>query len=67
MLVVFPPIFVADTKILYSYNFIVPLMQPQYLPKMVSPNAQAIIKLALERFLYNLGAHFILGSYLLSQ
>ena len=25
MLVVFPPIFVADTKIIYGYNFVAPL------------------------------------------
>ena len=25
MLVVFPPIFVADTKLIYGYNFVVPL------------------------------------------
>ena len=25
MLVVFPPIFVADTKIIYCYNFVAPL------------------------------------------
>ena len=25
MSVVFPPIFVADTKIIYDYNFVVPL------------------------------------------
>ena len=26
MLVVFPPILVADTKIIYGYNFVAPLM-----------------------------------------
>ena len=26
MLVVFPPIFVADTKLIYSYNFVAPLI-----------------------------------------
>ena len=26
MLVVFPPIFVADTKIIYGYNFVAPLI-----------------------------------------
>ena len=25
MLVVFPPIFVADTKVIYGYNFVAPL------------------------------------------
>ena len=27
MLVVFPPIFVADTKIIYGYNFVAPLKE----------------------------------------
>ena len=27
MLVVLPPIFVADTKIIYGYNFVVPLIK----------------------------------------
>ena len=27
MLVLFPPIFVADTEIIYGYNFVVPLIQ----------------------------------------
>ena len=27
MLVVFPPIFVVDTKIIYGYNFVAPLIQ----------------------------------------
>ena len=27
MLVVFPPIFVADTKLIYSYNFVAPLKE----------------------------------------
>ena len=34
MLVVFPPIFVVDTKIIYGYKFVVPLM-------IVSSNASA--------------------------
>ena len=28
MLVVLPPIFVADTKIIYGYNFVAPLNDP---------------------------------------
>ena len=27
MLVVFPPIFVADTKLIYGYNFVAPLKE----------------------------------------
>ena len=30
MLVVFPPIFVVDIKIIFDYNFIAPLMHPDY-------------------------------------
>ena len=30
MLVVLPPIFVVDTKVIYSYNFVVPLNAPTH-------------------------------------
>ena len=30
MLFVFPPIFVVDTKIIYGYNFVVPLTNDLY-------------------------------------
>ena len=43
MLVIFPPIFVANTKIIYSYNFVAPLTVIDLI-KLVQSDSDKVVK-----------------------
>ena len=61
MLVAFPPIFVADTKIIYRYNCIVPLIIGLTVYHKNVANFTNIVLLSFPRtvFIYSLQKHFL--------